>query len=820
MRYKHDRNVDFAAVGEYSFAVAGKTGEIFSGRTEKMQNLKKVLALALVFVFAVALVPAASALDFSDSDDIRNTEAVELLTSLGIIEGYSDGTFDPLGNMNRAEAAKILYVSLEGEDDEAKDFASASLFTDVEKGSWAAGYINYAAVMDLVSGSGNGRFRPWDNVTGFEFLKMLLTGLGYDQTIEKFVGTNWDYNVLSVALRCGLTAGFEGDLSKPLSRDDMALLAANAIFASTVEYNDNGRAVATGITFGEEYLGLRTIEGVLVANTEAAIEGASIVKSGSVISVDGKTVTVPAESGRELLGSAVTVLVSVKDGANLTDSEGNFNSNAIAKVFGEIKLDSKNTIELDIDGKETEFAEDVVYYVNYDAVTFEVFDGIGQGHTVKALSNDGDDTVDLVISEKYTYGEVAKVASTGAVTVAGTRYDEKNAIGLEGLEEGDKVVYFTITNGKTVFAEPDVFLGTAEGYTPEYVIIDGEKMQTATGISGFVPGDAPLDVETTYYVFNGMILDCAEQVEEDAPNYALVLRATKIGWQWQAEIIDATGASATYTVANAEDVVVDSAIPFGLYDLTINEDGAAELEVIDLAGHTVESEFEYKNNTPRFGEKFVNTKTVMFLQIEDEWQVFTGMQNIPSFEADASERTVFAVVEDLYSTNDHIALAVIPNVALSDETVEDHFIVMSDVVNIADGKIRFSAWNGSEIVELTSTDTDIAKGGIYTLSINASGVVTEAQEITGVEGILTHAADHVLRLGTAGTADATVITYTKDTKAIIVDFVNGTVESAEISDLSTTAADAVEELEEGTVDTLVIRNDAGEATHIYRIIEE
>ena len=60
-----------------------------------MRNLKKVLAMALVFVFALTLVPAASALDFKDSADIRNEEAVELLVSLGILKGHDTGRFEP-----------------------------------------------------------------------------------------------------------------------------------------------------------------------------------------------------------------------------------------------------------------------------------------------------------------------------------------------------------------------------------------------------------------------------------------------------------------------------------------------------------------------------------------------------------------------------------------------------------------------------------------------------------------------------------------------------------------------------------------------------
>lgn len=820
MRYKYLGNIDYSAKTVYSCLDAEQRfGEIFLREERKMQNLKRVLALALAFVFALALVPAASALDFTDSDDIRNKEAVELLTSLGIIEGHDDGSFDPNGNLIRAEAAKIIYVAINGEDDGAKLFAGTPLFNDVDNGSWATGYINWASVMDLVAGAGDGRFRPNDLVTGYEFLKMLLTAMGYDQAAEEFVGENWQYNVLTAAIRHGLTVGFEGDLAKPLSRDNAALFAANAIYASTVSYDANMRPVSTGISFGEAHLGMKTISGVLVANTEAAIEGESITEKGSIISVEGKTVLVPAESTRELIGSAVTVLVSVKPGSTLVGTDGSFNSAAISKAFGAIKVDAEMNSLLDLEDEKVKFEEDAVYYVNYDASTSEVVAELGAGHTVRAISNDGDAEIDIVIVERLSFSEVTKVSSTGTVTVGGSKYDEENAVGIEGLEEGDKVVWFTIKNGKTVIDRAESFVGTATGYTSDYILIDGDKYETATGVSGFEPKDAPLDTETTFYFYNGMILASEDAAEETEANYALVLRATKLGWEWQAEIMDSTGETKTYTVANPEYVVEDDAIAFGLYDLTVDEDGEAKLSPIDTEGDVVTEAFSYEHNRAKFGEKYVGSNTLMFLEIEDEWKVFKGIGSIPSFEADESERTVFTVLGDRFGTNDGIDVAVIPNVTLSDEAAEDHFIVMSDIVNVANGKVTFDAWNGGEVKTYTSSDADIVKGGIYTFTMSADGTVTDAVEVTGTEGILTHLADLVLRVGVAGSTEGTVISYNKDTVAFVIDLESGSVEAAELSELSTTAADAVEEMEAGTVDTLVIVDGNNVATHIYRFAE-
>ncbi len=783
-----------------------------------MRNLKKVLAMALVFVFALTLVPAASALNFKDSADIRNVEAVELLVSLGILKGHDTGRFEPQDFLTRAEAAKMIYVAMRGEDDGAKLFAGESLFRDVDRGLWAEGYINYASVMDLVAGSGNGRFRPKDTVTGYEFSKMLLTALGYDQNVEKFVGANWQFNVLTAAIRHGLTAGFDGSLAEPIRRDDAAQLMANFIYVSTISYDANLRPVQTGVSFGEEHLGLTAVSGILVANTEAAIEGAAITEKGSVISADGKTVLVPASSTVDQIGCAVTALVQVKSGMSLRDAQGSFNSAAIAKAYGSVATDDTNTRELEL--AKDDVAEDAKYYINFGASDKDTVEKLGLGHDIRAISNDGDSEIDIVLAIKYSYAAVSRVTSTGTVTVSGSRYTDENAVGLDGLEAGAKAVFYKIENGKTVFGEPDVFKGTAEGYTADYVIIDGERMATATGISGFKPEDAPLGKEATYYRWGSMILDCDEESTEESANYALVLRATKVGWNWQAEILTSDGSKALFTVANPDDVVKTNDIPFGLYDLTVEEDGRATLKTVDTEGDTYSEKFSYESGYPKFGEKFVDRNTLMFLEIEGEWRVVRGMANIPSFEGAAEERTVYTVIGDLYGTEDYLKVAVLRNVKLSDREDAAHYIIMSDIVNIADGKVRFSAWNGSAIEQYTAADKSVEKGGIYTFTMNAAGIVTEAEEVTGTEGILTHASDFILVVGTAGSGDSTVVTYGADTAATIVDFVSGTVENVDMAELPLTPADAVEEMDGGEVDTLIVLDDSGSAAHVYRFINE
>ena len=59
-----------------------------------MKNFRKVLALVLVVATLFSFVAMASAKtlkDYSDASEVKFEEAVDVLSALGIINGYTDG---------------------------------------------------------------------------------------------------------------------------------------------------------------------------------------------------------------------------------------------------------------------------------------------------------------------------------------------------------------------------------------------------------------------------------------------------------------------------------------------------------------------------------------------------------------------------------------------------------------------------------------------------------------------------------------------------------------------------------------------------------
>ncbi len=207
--------------------------------------MKKFLSLVLALVMTMSLVTiSAGAKDFTDSDEITYTEAVDVMSAVGIIDGYDGGSFQPTGTLTRGAASKIIACMMLGKTTAEALGNSAAPFKDVPVGSAFAGYIAYCVEAGIVDGYSDGTFRPSAKLTGFAFLKMLLTALGYDSDIEGFTGTNWTVNVSSRAIEIGLTDGNDDFVGTELAtREEACLYAVNTLKATLVKYESKGSSI-------------------------------------------------------------------------------------------------------------------------------------------------------------------------------------------------------------------------------------------------------------------------------------------------------------------------------------------------------------------------------------------------------------------------------------------------------------------------------------------------------------------------------------------------------------------------------------------------
>ena len=207
--------------------------------------MKKFLSLVLALVMTMSLVTvSAGAKDFTDNSKINYEEAVEVMSTLGVVGGYTDGSFKPQGTLTRGAAAKIICNLILGTTTADALTADAAPYKDVATTNVFAPYIAYCAKEGIISGYADGTFRPGNTLTGYAFMKMLLGALGLQADKEGYTGPNWSISVAKralskdVALDNGLKGEFNG--AKAATREEACLYALNMMKAGTFSYpNDN-----------------------------------------------------------------------------------------------------------------------------------------------------------------------------------------------------------------------------------------------------------------------------------------------------------------------------------------------------------------------------------------------------------------------------------------------------------------------------------------------------------------------------------------------------------------------------------------------------
>ena len=417
-----------AAVGRYTIIISYRKGGC---------AVKRVLALLIIiFLLAVCALPAAAApanQAFPDQASIRNIGAVRMLVDLGLISGYTDGSFRPTASVTREEIAKVI-TKLCTDNPQP---ANLSLFQDT-LGSWGNLYVCYCAEQGILTGNGQGTFRPKDAVTARELAKMLLVVLGEDGT--RYTGSHWGQAVDEDALRLGLYDGFGGQLSDAVSRDDACLLIYNAMQCPAVVNANEAGVMRYALdelmnpkTYMETRFDLVRYTGTLEANDCADLTSAGGKLAAGMSKLAGhKEFAVTTDLS--LLGRNVDIYM--------------MNGSVVGTpvpAAGEIYYTFADAQELRAvcSSNNFTFADDCAYYYNFDPATADILQTLPEGAKITVIDHTGDLKFDAVL---ITSVRAATVVSTDPlrVNVAGTEmatqaYDQ-NVV----LFAGQSVLYSEI----------------------------------------------------------------------------------------------------------------------------------------------------------------------------------------------------------------------------------------------------------------------------------------------------------------------------------------------------------------------------------------
>ena len=332
---------------------------------------------------------------FTDQADIKvDAEVVDTLVSLGIIEGFEDGSFQPNATVTRAQMAKMIYVLRTGKSDASAYNDDKTSFTDIGS-HWARGYIKYCQSLGIIAGKSNTIFAPNATVTAQEAAKMLLVTLGYDANKAGLVGAGWAAKTNALADENGLLEDVNTSFTGPCPRQYAAQLIYNAIDTATVVWRDDAYTNQNyngddNKTIGEKYMGLHSVEGILTSFAK--------------------------EDGKDTYGATVTSITKQDGSKNVKLNPAEESFTKISKDYGSLK---NNKVK--------------VLYKDTDEV-YGVFALTDSNKVVNGLLGDfGDDGDKLKLDgTKYTVGTATTAASIGSDAAKQATADKTNLVKVDG----------------------------------------------------------------------------------------------------------------------------------------------------------------------------------------------------------------------------------------------------------------------------------------------------------------------------------------------------------------------------------------------------
>ena len=483
-----------------------------------MKNLKKVLALVLAFACAFTMFAGAA---FTDQADISQTEAVDMLTALGVIDGYEDGSFQPDKTISRAEAAKMIYTIWNGGNDNASAFEGTSNFTDVYSGHWAEGYINFCYANGIVAGKSTTTFDPNADVTGTELAKMLLICMGYQADKSGLEGSAWSQNTNALASQNGLYDDVTASVNAAMPRQYAAQIMYNALGADTVQWSADANAyekvtttsmvgtndgngnitfVTTTVneTMGKKCMDLDSIEGTANSNVLTSVKKESgrdtYTLEVGVMGGPTATYTRVAKDYSDLIGRDVVVMIKDGDRSKVYGVYAKDDSTVVASGFVGALKDISDANKTELDGTAVKLIAEPsainVYEASNDTASVKL-DTLEDNKTaaqaaatISLIDNDGDGKAETAVYKPQQVYKVSYVGNT-SFTLQGLstiKFEDCGAV-YDGIAKDDWAIYTPGAN--TVSGDPEISKAT---------VISGE-------VNGIKGSAAPFSVriDDTWY---------------------------------------------------------------------------------------------------------------------------------------------------------------------------------------------------------------------------------------------------------------------------------------------------------------------------------
>jgi len=298
--------------------------------------------LSIVMLVSTLVVPAEAAGLSSFSDVTSQSAAVEIesLRMMGVLDGYSNGTFRPENHLTRAQFCKMAtYVMAAGA--ELGQYRTVTIFPDVKPSHWASSYINLASKgKSVIAGYPDGKFYPERTVTVGQAVTILLRLLGYK---DEEVGGIWPDSYMALGEMIGLTKGVGTDGNSPLTR-----LQAAKLFINLLQTQKKGGGTLYTLSEETELLAIDGGTGIMKTSDGKSYPMVHPVASTPLLGLrgrvvlDGSSALTFLPSSADGSGSASTAVVVYADHSSVGFDE--LAGNSTYQIYKNGSLATKNDL--------------------------------------------------------------------------------------------------------------------------------------------------------------------------------------------------------------------------------------------------------------------------------------------------------------------------------------------------------------------------------------------------------------------------------------------------------------------------------------------
>ncbi|MFA5792611.1 MAG: septal ring lytic transglycosylase RlpA family protein [Candidatus Gracilibacteria bacterium] len=116
-------------------------------------------------------------------------DGIAYMTELGYVEGYPNGDFLPMQEINRVEALKMILSF--AKTPLGLSTVSPITFPDANDNEWYMPYVRTAFVSNILTGNEDGTLRPEETINRAEALKMLVLAMDLKSELPNISSDYW-----------------------------------------------------------------------------------------------------------------------------------------------------------------------------------------------------------------------------------------------------------------------------------------------------------------------------------------------------------------------------------------------------------------------------------------------------------------------------------------------------------------------------------------------------------------------------------------------------------------------------------------------------